>query len=117
MSTYLPPELQQDLRAAQSQQRQSKARFRLVWDGTDHKVTRLWETGFALDAQEAPKLRGHIDIYEGPRLILRGLIVAAEQVGDEVFFEYKRVSNRHDAPPADFVATRDGPAGLLTAQG
>ena len=49
-----------------------------------HRVLRLWDGGFALEAGAAPGLRGHVDLYDGPRHVYRCLVIAdGDEDGDD----------------------------------
>ena len=113
MEHYLTPELQQGLAAARKLAGRRKSRLRVEVDGQARPILRLWQGGFALDAQDAPHLRGLVDVYDGARQVLQCLIVASEEEGGEMRYEFKRATPTAEAPPLDFVREADAPIGLI----
>ena len=77
------------------------------------EVLRLWDGGLALDARHLPRLRGLVDIHDGPRHILQCLVVASGVEGDELVCEFKRSTRVSDRAPLDFWKDEDAPAGYL----
>ncbi len=65
-------------------------------------MLRHWPGGFALDAADAPHLRGLVDIRQGARHLYRCLIVACEQGDGEIRYEFKQSTRADDDPPCDF---------------
>lgn len=117
MSTYLPPDVQAGLDAARKLARRASARLRVEADGKTHPILRSWENGFALDAAEAPHLRGLVDLYDGARHLSQCLIVASSEEAGEVQFEYKRMTEAVGEQPLDFERARDAPVALLDGPG
>lgn len=113
MSDFLPKSVRDELAAAQKNARRSRA-TRVVHVGDEaFAILEMTEDGFSVDAEDAPRLRGLIDIYEGPRHLYRALIVASEQVGDLMRYEFKRNTAASMQAPVDFEMTAERPAGLL----
>jgi hypothetical protein len=112
MTTFLPPEVQHGLDAGRAAARRRPTRLRIVADGSSHPLLRLWRDGFAM-AEDEPRLRGMVDLYDGPKHLGRCLIVATAEEAGERRFEFKRTPARGPAPPADFARDVDPPAGLL----
>lgn len=113
MTTYLPPDVQAGLDAARRLARRKGSRLRVEAGGTSHRVLRAWENGFALEAAEAPHLRGLVDLYDGARHLSQCLIVASSEEEGEVHFEYKRMTEASGRQPLDFYRAPDAPAALL----
>lgn len=102
MSEYLPKYLRDELAAAQRQTRKAKA-TRTVHVGDEaYPILDMGEEGFAVEAATAPKLRGLIDIFDGPRHLYQALIVASAEEGDLMRYEFKRNTATQTAPPVDF---------------
>ncbi len=86
-----------------------------VHDGDKvYRLRRLWESGFSVDAQDAPNLRGHVQIYDGPRQLYQALVVTSSEEGDERVFEFKWMTPVSDGPAADFERPDDRPVGFLS---
>jgi hypothetical protein len=67
-------------------------------------ILRMWNDGFAVAAEEEPRLRGLVHICSEDRAIFQGLVVAVEAVNEEIHFEFKRLSLVQDTAPTDIVA-------------
>jgi hypothetical protein len=77
MTGFLPKDVQEELAQAQRQSRRKKA-TRVVHVGDEaFPILDYSDTGFAVDAEDAPHLRGLIDIYEGATHLTQALIVAS----------------------------------------
>jgi hypothetical protein len=113
MSDFLPDSVRTELAAAQKNARRKRA-TRVVHIGDEaYPILEMTEDGFSVDADTAPKLRGFIDIYDGPRHLYQALIVASEQVGDLMRYEFKRNTAASASAPVDFERGEDRPSGLL----
>lgn len=79
-----------------------------------YPVLRIWESGFALDGGLAPgKLRGLVDLHDGPRHVLQCLIVASTAENGELICDFKRATAVSDQAPVDFWRGENAPAGYL----
>ncbi|WP_238366774.1 hypothetical protein [Mesobacterium pallidum] len=114
MSTYVSKEVQAGIDAARRTAKRAAARLR-VKTGTDkvYPILRIWDTGFALDAEDAPELRGLVDIYDGARHLRQCLIIASAEAGGEVICDFKRATESHDQPPRDFAVDPAAPVALI----
>ena len=65
MSTYLPKDILAGLAEAKTATLRKKSRMWVEFDGNMYPVLRMWERGFAMDANAAPALRGFVDVFEG----------------------------------------------------
>lgn len=113
MSDYLPQSVREELAAAQRSARRSRATHMVRVGGATFPIIEMTEQGFSVDAEDAPRLRGLVDIYDGGRHLYRALIVASDQVGDLMRYEYKRNTAVATHAPVDFETVTDRPAGLL----
>jgi hypothetical protein len=113
MSTYVPDAVQAGLDAARNKRLKSVSKLRVETQGSYVRVLRLWDTGFSVALNDAPHLRGFVDLYEGPSHLWQCLIVASEQSGDEMTYEFKRMTAVSDRPPRDFEAGQDAPVALI----
>ena len=114
MTTFLPKEVQDGLEKARSRDRRNRARLRVAVDEfTLYPVLEFRDGGFALDITNAPKLRGLVDLYDGSRHLYRCLIVASEEDGDLMRYEFKRATAAVDSAPLDFAREPTAPVALL----
>lgn len=113
MTTFLPKEVQAGLDAARKASLARKSRLRIEAGGQSYRVLRLWDTGFSLDADHAPHLRGLVDIFDGGRHLYQCLIVASEEDGGELKVEFKRNTAAADKAPLDFYRDENAPIALL----
>lgn len=111
MSEFLPKEVREGLVMARKQTLRKKSRMRVSSGDNTFTILRFWDNGFSLDAEEAPNMRGLVDLYDGSRHLSQCLIVASEEDGGERVFEFKRSTAAHDNAPLDYERT--GPAGLI----
>ncbi|WP_102222828.1 hypothetical protein [Acidimangrovimonas sediminis] len=113
MLEHLPVEVRQGLEMARKREARKRSRLRVHVGETVYPVLRLWESGFALDAETDPHLRGLVDIYDGSRHLYQALIVASNTEAGEVVCDFKRATPALDRAPLDFVRPDDAPSGLL----
>lgn len=113
MTTFLSQELREGLAAAQRLAQKRNSRLRLDVDGRLYPVLRAWEGGFAMDLDDAPHLRGLVDLYEGGRHLSQCLIIASEARGDEMWFDFKRSTRVTDRAPLDFARDEMAPVALI----
>ncbi len=114
MSEYLPKEVRAGLELARKQALHRKSRLRLRVGEESFTILRLWDEGFALDPADAPHLRGLVDIYDGARHISQCLIIASEEDGSEMVYEFKRATPAAAAAPRDFAKDENAPVALLS---
>jgi len=113
MSSFLPQSVRDELAAAQRMDRRRRA-TRVVHVGDEaFAILQMTDRGFSVDAEDAPRLRGLIDIYDGPRHLYQALIVASEQVGDLMHYEFKRNTPAETRAALDFEMPGDNAVGLL----
>lgn len=113
MSDFLPKEVREGLEQARKQSLRKKSRLKVRAGGETFTILRYWDDGFALDAEEAPRLRGLVDLYDGGRHMSQCLIIASEEEGGERVFEFKRATVASDNAPLDYERL-SGPVALLT---
>lgn len=114
MSTYVPKAVQDALYNARVKGMKRKNRLRVHMGNDIFPVLRLWGTGFAVEADAVPQLRGLVDLFEGANHLSQCLIVASEQDGGETIYEFKRATIAADEAPVDFYRAPDAPVGLLS---
>lgn len=113
MSEFLPKEVREGIEAARKQALRESSRLRVQVGDAVFPILRYWDTGFALDSEDAPNLRGLVDLYDGANHLYQCLIVASEDSGYEMIYEFKRSTAAVDKAPLDFVRPDDAPVALL----
>lgn len=113
MSEFLPKEVRDGLEIARKQALRGKSRLRLHVGDDVFPILRFWDTGFSLDLDDAPRLRGLVDVYDGARHLYQCLIVASEEDGSNMIYEFKRNTAAVDKAPLDFYLDENAPVALL----
>ncbi len=113
MTDFLTEELRKGLAEARKLAARKSARLRVHVGEDAYPVLRSWATGFSLDAQDAPHMRGLVDLYEGGRHKAQCLIIASEEEGGEMRYEYKRATQAHDRAPLDCARDPDAPVAMI----
>ncbi|MEL7090936.1 MAG: hypothetical protein AAFN94_04300 [Pseudomonadota bacterium] len=113
MSTFVPKEVQAGLDRARLASLKTASRLRVESGEATYPVLRNWDTGFALEAEGAPHLRGFVDLYDGAIHLFRCLIVASEEDAGEMRFDFKRMTAVSDRAALDFERAPDMPAALI----
>ncbi|MEL6479156.1 MAG: hypothetical protein AAFR17_17640 [Pseudomonadota bacterium] len=88
-----------------------RSRHRVVAEGRDHRIVELGETGFVIEADGRPPLRGYVEIFLGEERIDRQLVICDWARDGLVGYAFKRDSAGADVP-ADYAASEI--AGLLS---
>jgi len=113
MSTYVSREMRAELDAARIAGLKKTSRLRVEIGDNRYKILKLWKDGFAVEAATTPQLRGLVDIYDGANHLYQCLIVADQDEGGEMRYEFKRSTAAHDKAPLDFYRAPDAPIALL----
>lgn len=79
-----------------------------------YPISRLWSGGFAIATDDAPRLRGFVDLYDGPRHLSNGLIVTSRHDGAEWVYEFQWNTSASAAPALDYIREDDAPEPRLT---
>ena len=111
MDDVLPNDIQTGLDLARARQKRLQNTLRIQHDGAGLEVLRRWPTGFAVAREDATRLRGRVDLFDGPRHLYHCLVVLSAEEGDEMHFEFKRVTPVLDRAPLDFEER--APLGLI----
>lgn len=114
MLEFFSKEVRDGLDAARKRDRARKSRLRVHLGDAVFPVVRLWDGGFALDAERVPRLRGLVDVYDGARHIFQCLIVASSVEDGELICDFKRSTPAEDRPALDFWRDENAPVGYLS---
>jgi hypothetical protein len=114
---HLPKEVRDGLLAARARDRRATGGRLRVQVGEDWYPIRAFDaTGFEVAIDAAPKLRGLVEIHDGPTLLQTALIIACEADADVMRYEFKRVTAARADAPVDYERASEAPAGFLTAR-
>ncbi len=113
MEAVFSKEIQAGLDAARIAGLRKASRLRINADGDIHPVLRMWKTGFAVAAADAPQLRGLVDLYDGANHMFQCLIVAGDEDAGEMQYEFKRATPVAHAAALDFEKAVNAPEGLI----
>lgn len=113
MDAYLSPEIKAGIDAAHKRALRSSKRLCVHVGDSVHKIDRLWADGFEIAKSRDPKLRGSVDIFDGPKHLFRALIIYSEADGDMMRYEFKQIKQAVDQAPSDFVRDEPAPIALL----
>lgn len=110
----LPEDVRRGLETARSRDLERKFRLRVKVGDDYFPVLRLWESGFSLEVETAPQMRGYVDIYDGSRQLYQCLVICSSVENGERVFEFKRSTAVTKTAPVDFVIDHDAPVALLS---
>jgi hypothetical protein len=113
MSEFLPKEVRVGLEMARKRDLKRKSRLRIRVGDQVFPVLKFRDSGFALDSENAPHLRGLVDLYDGGRHLYQCLIVASAEEAGEMHYEFKRNTAAIDRAPLDFCREKNAPVALL----
>jgi hypothetical protein len=113
MTTFLPKEVQAGLDSARLASLKSASRLRLCVNNTTYPVLRMWKTGFSMPSEDAPRLRGYVDLYDGSIHLFQCLIVASEEEAGEMCYEFKQLTAVSDKAALDFERDENAPVALI----
>jgi len=113
MSEFLPKDVREGLELARKRALRRKSRLRLRVGDEVFRVLRFWDEGFSLDTENAPHLRGLVDLYDGSKHLYQCLIVASSEEAGEMIYEFKRHTAAVDRAPLDFYRDENAPVALL----
>lgn len=113
MSDFLPKEVREGLEKARMAALKKRSRLRVHTGSEIYPILKFWESGFALEAKNAPHIRGLVDIFDGSRHLYQCLIVASETHEDEIHFDFKRSTVAADRAALDFAVLDDAPVALI----
>lgn len=113
MSDLLPKYVREGLEAARKRDLRRKSRLKVKVGDQTFTILRYWDEGFALDVEDAPHLRGLVDVYDGGRHLSQCLIVASEEEAGEMVYEFKRETMVANAAPLDYDRDEHAPIALI----
>ncbi len=113
MEAYYSNEVLDGIRAARKKAERKRSRM-CVHVGDDvYPIVKYWDTGFSVEMETVPKLRGLVDLYNGPRHLAQCLIIRANVENDLMTYEFKRRTDAADNAPLDYERENEAPIALL----
>jgi hypothetical protein len=113
MSEYLPREVRAGLELARKAERKKRSRLNVRVGDQSFTIIRHWNEGFALDKDDAPHIRGLVDLYDGARHLSQCLIVASSEDAGEMVYEFKWATPATDRAPLDYFRDENAPVALI----
>ncbi|SDI72934.1 hypothetical protein [Aliiruegeria lutimaris] len=115
MSEFLPRELRDEMERARRTQRRKRTYMKVRAGEQEMPILRYWESGFAVTAEDAPRLRGLVDQFDHGKHLCQALIVTSSETDGERIYEVKTANPAgRSAPAVDFVRERPETVGLLS---
>jgi len=106
-------EVREGLEQARRVRNARKSRLRVQIGEDIFPILRFSEKSFAVDAEDAPHMRGLVDIYDGARHKYQALIVASSFDGHAMVYEFKRNTVAAETAPLDFERDEGAPVALI----
>lgn len=113
MSEYLPRDVREGLEKARKDRLRKRSRLRVKAGDQTFTILRSWDTGFALDSEDASRLRGLVDLFDGARHLSQCLIVASNEDSGETQYEFKRATAATEQAALDYARDDDAPVALI----
>ncbi|MCB1390410.1 MAG: hypothetical protein KDK12_14905 [Rhodobacteraceae bacterium] len=113
MFEFLPEDIRRGLQAARKRADRKGSRLSVHAGDEVFPILRLSETGFVVDSERVPSLRGFVDIYNGPRHIIQALVIGVTDEAGEATYEFKRETVISAAPIRDYADERPEHGGFL----
>ena len=102
MSTFLSKDVLAGLEAAQKTNLKTKNRLSVEFNKKHYPVIKLTKSGFCIEAEKAPMIRGLVDLYDRDKHLKQCLVIAAKEENGIVHFDYKRKTKTQASAPKDF---------------
>lgn len=112
METVFSKDVQAGLDQARIAGMKRASRLRVHVGTRAWPVLRMWKTGFAM-ADDAPQLRGFVNLHDGAIHLFRCLIVATDEEAGERRYEFKRATAVSDRAAVDFEILETAPVALI----
>lgn len=113
MEAHFSPDVMAGLRKARMADAEKKNRLRVHEGDLVHPVLKIWEDGFSMDADEAPHLRGLVDLYDGARHLQQCLVIHSEVEAGVMNYEFKRHTMVSEEAPKDYAVDANAPVALI----
>ncbi len=83
MTTFLPKEVAEGLESARKYRLRKKSRLRIRVGLETLTVLKYWGDGFSIDLDDAPQLRGLVDLYDGGKHRYQGCLLNQSDAANE----------------------------------
>jgi hypothetical protein len=102
MESILPEDVLSALDVGRRNVRKMMTRHLVVAGDREHRIMRLTDSGFVIESDGLPHLRGYVDIMRGEERIARRLAVVDWARDGLVAYEFKHDASSRETP-ADYV--------------
>jgi len=113
MEAFISNEVLDGIKAARQKAERKKNRLRVHVGEDVYPIVKYWRTGFSVDLDTVPKLRGLVDLYDGGRHLSQCLIIRADKNGERMNYEFKRRTEAVENAALDYEVDDDAPIALL----
>ena len=103
MLEHLPEDVRRNLLFGRPAGRRARHRHCVHVGDAVFPLLRLWDSGFAVSTARVPRLRGLVDLYDGPRHLSQCLILATDTDDEVTVYEFKRVTAVRDTAAHDYA--------------
>jgi len=113
MLEFLPEDIRRGLENARKRGARKGSRLCVHVGENVYPIQSLRNDGFSVDHSRVPRLRGLVDIFDGPKHLSQALIIAADEDGDLMRYEFKRETPVTQTPIRDYAEEKIVPSGYL----
>ena len=110
---FLPQEVREGLEQARKKALRKASRLRVAVGNEAVPILKFEDTEFVVDIANAPSLRGFVDIYDGSRHLYQALILASREEGEQMVYEFKRMTATATGAALDYERAEDAPVALI----
>ncbi|MEL6601361.1 MAG: hypothetical protein AAGJ92_03070 [Pseudomonadota bacterium] len=115
MEAYLSDDVLDELSRTRRKSDAPKGRLAVHAGDAVHRIISLREDGFTV-AEGTPLLRGHVELFDGPRRLADCLIMRSGTRDGDLSYDFKRITPVVTGPAADFVRDEAAPVGYIPAR-
>lgn len=113
MEAYFSREVMDGLNRARTRAERRASRLSVHMGDEVFPISKLKDSGFSVEAESVPPLRGFVDLYDGSRQLAQCLIIRSEEDGPQIRYEFKRRTDASDQAPLDYELDDLRPLALL----
>lgn len=113
MEAHFSPDVMAGLQKARMADAIKKNRLRVHAGDEVYPVLKIWEDGFSMVGDNAPHLRGFVELFDGARHLSQCLVIHSEPDGKVMNYEFKRQTMISETVPKDYAEDENAPVALI----